>query len=202
MAHLTVARAARHEEVIEGSRFLALVRQPDDPEAAAALLAEARREHPDATHHCWAWRIGEQQRFSDDGEPGGTAGRPMLEVILKRDLDHVTAVVVRYFGGRKLGAGGLVRAYSGAVAKALDLAGVREVLDMVTLEVRAPFALVDVVLRHVDELVTSHPDARRGEPAFDGEGLRLELTLPDFLVAGATASLTEATRGGARVEPV
>lgn len=202
VAHRTAARATEFEEVVEGSRFLALVRSIANPEEAAELLERARREHPDATHHCWAYRVGEAQRFSDDGEPGGTAGRPMLEVILKRDLDHVAAVVVRYFGGKKLGAGGLVRAYSGAVAKALDAAGVREVVDMRRLAVRAPFAQVDAVLRAVDELVARHPDAARSEAEFDGDGLVIDLVVPLSDAAGAASLLVDLTRGAATVTEV
>lgn len=76
----------------------------------AGLLAALKGEHPGASHHCWAFRFGEVQRFSDGGEPAGTAGRPMLEVLLKRGVDRTLAAVVRYFGGTKLGAGGLARA--------------------------------------------------------------------------------------------
>lgn len=193
--HKTVAQGAVHEEVINGSRFIGHVTLAGTPAAAEELLARVRSEHPDATHHCWAYRVGEAQRFSDDGEPGGTAGRPMLEVILKRDLDLVAAVVVRYYGGRKLGAGGLVRAYSGSVAKALDLAGEREIIELVTLTVRAPFAQVDQVVRLADAIVGRHPDSSRGDVEFDAAGLVLGLTLPKHLAEGARAELTEATRG-------
>lgn len=197
MAHLTAAAPAQHEETIEGSRFLAYVWPAADPEQATQLLEQVRAGHPDATHHCYAYKFGEVQRFSDDGEPGGTAGRPMLEVILKRQLDMVAAVVVRYYGGKKLGAGGLVRAYSGAVSKAFDKAGEREVVDMVNVALTAPFPLVDVVLRTADELVTLHPDARKGEAAFDAGGLLLTLTLPQFQVPAAVERLTEVTNGSA-----
>ena len=199
MAHATAAVPATHEEIIDGSRFLAYVWPASGPEAAAGLLEGVRAEHPDATHHCWAYKFGEVQRFSDDGEPGGTAGRPMLEVLLKRELDMVATVVVRYYGGKKLGAGGLVRAYSGAVSKALDRAGVREVVDMATVTVKAGFALVDVVLRTVDELVGMHPDSRKGTTDFGAEGLELELTLPEAQLEQATLRLTEVTNGGAMV---
>ncbi len=197
VSHHTVQQEAEHEEVVQGSRFIARVRPVASVETALELLAELRTEHPSATHHCWAYRVGEAQRFSDDGEPGGTAGRPMLEVILKRDLDMVAAVVVRYFGGKKLGAGGLVRAYSGAVAKALDVAGVREVVDLERLEVRAPFAQVDVVLRTVDTLLGELPDTERGEAEFDGEGLRLLVTLPSSAVEGFQSTLREVSSGSA-----
>jgi putative IMPACT (imprinted ancient) family translation regulator len=103
-------------------------------------LRRIRQDYPDANHHCFAYKLGSAVRFSDDGEPGGTAGRPMLEVLTKRNLDYVLAVVTRYFGGTKLGAGGLVRAYSGALARALDEAGVMQVRDRLTLVVDVPFA--------------------------------------------------------------
>lgn len=202
VAHLTVAGPAQHVEVIDGSRFLGFVWPITELEEAQELLAEVRRQHPEATHHCWAYRLAETQRFSDDGEPGGTAGRPMLEVLLKRDLNMVLAVVVRYYGGRKLGAGGLVRAYAGTVAKTLDLAGERAVVDMVTLQLAAPFALTDTVLRSVDELVAEHEDASRGQARFDGQGLLLELSLPLEDAEQAILRLTEVTRGDIRVSSV
>lgn len=201
VAHLTAQREAELEEIVQGSRFIARVRPVNSVEDAMELLTESRAEHPTASHHCWAYRVGEAQRFSDDGEPGGTAGRPMLEVMLKRDLDMVAAVVVRYFGGKKLGAGGLVRAYSGAVAKALDAAGVREVVDLANLTVRAPFAQVDVVLRTVDTRLAELPDSARSEAEFDGHGLRLLLTLPSSAVAALEAELREVTSGSASVDP-
>lgn len=199
VAHLTVASEAQHEEAIENSRFLGLVWPVSTPEEALNLLGAVRAAHPEASHHCWAYRVDHQQRFSDDGEPGGTAGRPMLEVILKRNLNMVATVVVRYYGGKKLGAGGLVRAYSGTVSKALDRAGVREVVDMAQLLVSAPFSQVDVVLRTMDEIVAQHNDATKGEPAFTAEGLSLPVALPKALVEGAKTRLTEATHGGAQV---
>lgn len=202
MAHTTVQQPVEFEEVIGGSRFIAYVWPVSSLEEANAYLGSVREQHPDATHHCSAFRVGEEQRFSDDGEPGGTAGRPMLEVLLKRNLDRVATVVVRYYGGRKLGAGGLVRAYSGAVAKALDLAGEREVVDMVSVTVEAPFAFVDSVLRAVDELLERHPDSRRGEPEFTGSGLTLGFVLPAEQFAGAERELTEITRGAAKISEV
>src|SRR5690606_31894770 len=95
-------------------------------EQAKEVIARVRAEHPTATHHCYAYVIGADasvQRCSDDGEPGGTAGPPMLRMLLRRDVRYAVAVVVRYFGGTKLGAGGLIRAYGGAVGAALDAVG-------------------------------------------------------------------------------
>ncbi|MBS9373576.1 IMPACT family protein [Rhodococcus sp. B50] len=119
------------ETEVKHSRFLAAVRRVDTADAALAFVDEQRRLYPDARHHCWAFVVGDDQsmraeRSSDDGEPGGTAGIPMLQVLHHRDLVNVAVVVTRWFGGIKLGAGGLVRAYSGAVATALDEASLVE----------------------------------------------------------------------------
>ncbi|MEJ2287406.1 MAG: IMPACT family protein [Deinococcales bacterium] len=194
MGYSTLRVRSEHEDVVMGSRFLATVAPVADVAEALALLASIREAHPDASHHCWAYRIGDEQRFSDDGEPGGTAGRPMLEVFLKRDLDHVAAVVVRYFGGRKLGAGGLVRAYGGAVARAVQVAGERTVVATHRLEVRAPFAHVDTVLRELDAFA----GAARGDPAFEAGGVRVAVTVAEGRVAALEARLAEVTRGEAR----
>lgn len=131
-------------------------------------------------------------RASDDGEPGGSAGRPMLEVILKRDLDRCAAVVVRYFGGRKLGVGGLARAYGGAVARALDSAGVTDVVDTVTIQVRAPFAAVDTVLRELPGAAAE----------FDADGLVATLTIEEAVLDATRERLATLTRGDAVVEIV
>lgn len=113
----TLAAAHRHSTVIEGSEFLAFAERADSAPEALAQLAALRTRYPDATHYCWAYQIGPLYRFSDDGEPGGTAGAPMLRAIGGQDIDHVMVVVVRYYGGIKLGTGGLVRAYGGAAAE-------------------------------------------------------------------------------------
>jgi len=108
-----------------GSRFLAWVFHAPDEASFLARAAAIRLEHPKARHHCWAWQIGAAYRFNDDGEPGGTAGRPMLQVLEGSGLQDLAAICVRYFGGVKLGTGGLARAYSGSTARALEAAGRR-----------------------------------------------------------------------------
>jgi uncharacterized YigZ family protein len=118
-----LAAPAFAERVVDRSRFLADLLPVQTPDQAAAALAEIRKRHHDARHHCSAMILGidgGQQRSSDDGEPAGTAGVPLLEVLRRRRLTDVVAVVTRYFGGVLLGVGGLVRAYSGAVAAALE----------------------------------------------------------------------------------
>jgi uncharacterized YigZ family protein len=138
--YLVPARDAEATIEVKGSRFLGWVRRVESEEEARAYVAQARRQFFDARHHCSAFVIGADgalQRSNDDGEPSGTAGAPMLEVLVRREVRDVVAVVTRWFGGTLLGAGGLVRAYSETTAAALDVAGVvrRELRVLVTLEV-------------------------------------------------------------------
>ncbi|AOK31995.1 hypothetical protein WS67_20250 [Burkholderia singularis] len=115
----TLADITTREIEIRKSRFIAYAIPVDGRDAAMVELQRLRTEHPGATHVCWALLAGGQSGMSDDGEPSGTAGRPILEVLRHHDLDGVLGAVVRYFGGVKLGAGGLVRAYTDAIAAAL-----------------------------------------------------------------------------------
>ncbi|MFI0898221.1 YigZ family protein [Streptomyces sp. NPDC020983] len=137
-SYLTVARAGVHESEIKRSRFLCTLAPAPDEEAAQAVVREVRRAHPAATHNCFAYVIGPDGRLhraSDDGEPGGTAGTPMLQVLLGREVRDTVAVVTRYYGGIQLGAGGLARAYGGAVSAALDEIGTVERRRLVLLTV-------------------------------------------------------------------
>jgi uncharacterized YigZ family protein len=118
----TLAGAVTAELEIRKSRFIAHAIPVADRDAAMQALRLLRDAHPSATHVCWALLAGGQSGMSDDGEPSGTAGRPILEVLRHHDLDGVLAAVVRYYGGVKLGAGGLVRAYTDAIASALQSA--------------------------------------------------------------------------------
>ncbi|MCV7192658.1 IMPACT family protein [Mycolicibacterium brumae] len=118
------------ETEVKRSRFITRLRRADSVDDANALIARARRAEPDAGHHCFAYIVGDEpesriERSGDDGEPGGTAGLPMLQALKGRDLVNVAAVVSRHFGGVKLGAGGLARAYSGAVTVAIDQTALR-----------------------------------------------------------------------------
>lgn len=127
----TIAREAEVTLEIKKSKFIGRVRPVTDEEEAKAWIAEIQKRHHDATHNCYAYLIGTQleiQKSNDDGEPAGTAGRPILETLKKNELHNVAAVVTRYFGGILLGASGLIRAYSQATAAAVRAAGiVREV---------------------------------------------------------------------------
>ena len=129
--NLTIAKDIRTEQVISKSRFICSLKKVKTEEEAQEFIKAVKKEFWDATHNCSAYVIDEQhQRSSDDGEPSGTAGMPMLGVLRKQELQQVAAVVTRYFGGIKLGAGGLVRAYSGAVANAVDAAGLAQKVKM------------------------------------------------------------------------
>lgn len=125
-SYLTIARSAEAEIEVKRSRFRCTLERVEDETAARAVVDRLRREHWDARHHCSAFRIGQVERSSDDGEPAGTAGAPMLEVLRGHagaGVSDVVAVVTRWFGGTLLGAGGLVRAYGDAVRAGLDEAG-------------------------------------------------------------------------------
>lgn len=118
-----IKRDGTHEIEIQRSRFLCHVARVASEQEAAEFFARIRKEHWQATHNCTAFRTKDTQRSSDDGEPAGTAGVPMLEVLTRRDLVDTAVVVTRYYGGIKLGAGGLVRAYGRAVSEAIDAIG-------------------------------------------------------------------------------
>ncbi|WP_034293934.1 YigZ family protein [Herbaspirillum sp. RV1423] len=142
MPTYTLAAAVEIELDIRKSRFIGIVMPVDNREAALRQLDRLRAQHRAATHVCWALMAGGQSGMSDDGEPSGTAGRPMLEVLRHHELDGVLAAVVRYYGGIKLGAGGLVRAYTEAIATALKQAQRIE---------RIPYAEIEIAVAYADE---------------------------------------------------
>ena len=146
---LTLARPVHSELLIRKSRFLGCVQPVADRGAAQEVVAQLRARHPGAAHVCWALLAGGQSAANDDGEPGGTAGRPMLEVLRHQQLEGVLATVVRYFGGVKLGAGGLVRAYTDAVAQALLGAEKLPLQRTLQFMCRVPYALEGAVRREL-----------------------------------------------------
>jgi uncharacterized YigZ family protein len=146
-----IARDGQHEIEIKKSRFICSMFRVNDEAEARAHIEQARKHYWDANHNCTAWAIGpglRLQRSSDDGEPSGTAGIPMLEVLRRREITDTLAIVTRYFGGTLLGAGGLIRAYGGSVSAAIDAIGVVE---------RKPLS--------VQSIVASYDDAGRIENA-------------------------------------
>lgn len=147
----TIAQAIHHEIIIKKSRFICCVQPVHDRATAQTIVDALWQEHPGAAHVCWALLAGGQSAAVDDGEPSGTAGRPMLEVLRHQDLEGVLATVVRYFGGVKLGAGGLVRAYTDCVAQALLKAEKVTLQRMVTLQCSLPYALEGWLRRELDQ---------------------------------------------------
>lgn len=192
----TIATAVEHETVIRKSRFVCRIEPVASVEQAEAVIAGIRKRAWDAHHNCTAMvtgLLGDQARSSDDGEPSGTAGIPMLEVLRRRELTDVVAVVTRYFGGVKLGAGGLVRAYSSAVSAALDLAPLlrRAALRQVTLEVaHADAGRYDNLLREW----ASHHGAALGEPTYAAMAT-LELWAPETELPRLADDLAAASAG-------
>ena len=144
MTYPTPAGPVDRELIINKSRFIAWLRPVQDRDQAQAVLEEVRARYPDATHHCHAWLIGDPQSgqgaMNDDGEPSGTAGKPIFNVIQHKGVGDVMVVVSRYFGGVKLGAGGLVRAYAGAAEAVLSAMSVTEQIPEQTLTLQLGFA--------------------------------------------------------------
>jgi uncharacterized YigZ family protein len=170
------------------SRFLARAAPVDTPEAAAAFFARAGDAA--ATHNCWAWRIGANYRFNDDGEPGGSAGKPILMAIDGQGLDRVAVVVTRWFGGIKLGVGGLVRAYGGCAAECLRRAERRPIVDLRRARIRCDYAALPLLharLRDFDA-------AKRAENA-NADCIELEVELPAERVDALAAYVRDLTRG-------
>ena len=144
--NLTIAKDFQHEIEIKKSRFICHLKRISSEEEARDFIAAIKKEHHKANHNCQAFVLGDNQeiqRTSDDGEPSGTAGVPMLEVLKKREIINVCAVVTRYFGGIKLGAGGLIRAYAGSVSQALDAVGLVKIVEQQELILTLDYALYD-----------------------------------------------------------
>lgn len=148
---LTLLAPVSHELVIKKSRFIACVQPINDRAQALSVVQGLKQHHPDAVHVCWAMLAGGDSAAQDDGEPSGTAGRPMLEVLRHQDLEGVVATVVRYFGGIKLGAGGLVRAYTDAVAQALLQAPKIPIIRKVRLHCCVPYELEGWLRRQAEK---------------------------------------------------
>ena len=184
----TLGREADYQEEIRKSRFIVRAAPVDGVEAAFAFLAHIRDAR--ATHHCWAYRIGDAYRFSDDGEPGGTAGRPILSAIEREEIDRVMVVVIRHYGGIKLGAGGLARAYGGCAAICLQRAERIPIVETTVLRLKAGFEDTGALYAAIDGFTTEKLAERYSQ---DGIEVRLRIAQSDQ--PAMVAALTEASAG-------
>ncbi|WNN44110.1 IMPACT family protein [Winslowiella toletana] len=189
------------EEIIKKSRFITLLAHTDGVEAARAFVQQVKSEHPAARHHCWAWVAGapedsQQLGFSDDGEPSGTAGKPMLAQLMGSHIGEITAVVVRYYGGIQLGTGGLVKAYGGGVQQGLKQLSRQLKVPMQPFRLSCDYAQL--------------ADIERMIKRFDGKMLDSEfldvvsisLALPYAQIAGFTQNLSDFSRGALQLIPI
>ena len=177
------------ELLIKKSRFIGCVQPVADRVAAQQVVAALRSQHPAAAHVCWALLAGGHSAAVDDGEPSGTAGRPMLEVLRHQDLDGVLATVVRYYGGINLGAGGLVRAYTDCIAQALLGAEKAPIVRLVTLRCAMPYALEGMTRRELQAAGGTLGKVQHGAQ------VEMTFTLPEPAAAPLVAKLNEAGHG-------
>lgn len=185
----TIIVPVQHELLIKKSRFIACVQPMTDRAAAQKVVAQLWAQHPQAAHVCWALLAGGQSAAVDDGEPSGTAGRPMLDVLRHQDLEGVLATVVRYFGGVKLGAGGLVRAYTDSVAQALLKAEKIAIIKQRLLTCTAPYALEGMIRRELESAGATL------ENVGHGDDVRFEFSLPDTEAETLILRLNESGHG-------
>ncbi len=180
----------------KGSLFYGRAVRVEDESGVQALLAAARAAHPEANHHAYAYRLGaagEAARFSDDGEPGGTAGRPIMEVLLREGLVYAAVVVSRHFGGTLLGAGGLVRAYGGTAAAAVRAAGASAMHPHVRLQITLDYSYLGAVQQEIRHLGLRPPDEGFGEQ------VALTVTVPQEDVGPFRARIADLSAGSAQI---
>ncbi|MFY2764538.1 IMPACT family protein [Arenimonas sp. MALMAid1274] len=188
----TLAAPARFALEARKSRFLAQATPVTSADAALAWLQLVA--DPEATHNCWAYRIGQHYRSSDDGEPGGSAGRPILAAIDGQAMDQVAVVVTRWYGGTNLGVGGLVRAYGCAAAECLRAAPRRRLVQTCEAALDCDFNLAGKVHGLIEALGAEKLDER-----FDPQGLHLRLRLPASSYQDLSDRLRDLSRGTARL---
>lgn len=184
----TLAGPARLVQEIRKSRFLANAASVTTPAEALAFVDTVALA--DATHNCWAYRIGQQYRFNDDGEPAGTAGKPILQAIDGQGLDDVVVVVTRWFGGIKLGAGGLMRAYGGCASECLRGAARRELIEMAQVEFALGFSALPLLHARLADF-----DAQKLSETFVSDGAVLRVRVPTAQIEALRSLLADISRG-------
>jgi len=190
----TLLEPCEYREEIRKSRFIALAAPVNSAAQAQAFIA--MQSDASASHNCWAWKVGQQYRFSDDGEPGGTAGRPILAAIEAQEIDQVAVLVIRFYGGIQLGTGGLARAYGGSANKCLQAAARRELIARVPYRCHCLFAELPVLKARLAEFDTLLEDEH-----YDASGAELHLALPAARVAELQRLLADISRGRSELLP-
>ncbi|WP_434578606.1 YigZ family protein [Pseudomonas sp. Z5-35] len=184
----TLAGFCEYREEIRKSRFITFAAPITSPAEAQAFIEQ--HSDPDATHNCWAWKLGDQYRSNDDGEPGGTAGRPILAAIQAQDCDQVVVLVIRWYGGVQLGTGGLARAYGGGANKCLQNADKIQSISRVALRCICGFAELALVKLRIAEcggLVHTEE--------FTANGVKLQLAVGEEHIESLQARLADLSRG-------
>jgi len=194
-SYLTLKSTVEHQTEARRSRFVCAMAPVQTVEEAAAFVAARRRLHASASHHCTAHVIGQARKGDDDGEPGGTAGTPMVQALVGRGFDHVVAVVTRYFGGTLLGAGGLVRAYGSAVTETLDRA---DAVRMVPARLMRVAVAHDQAGRVENDLRASRHPVRE---VVYGSDVVFTVAVGEDEIAAFTDWVATLTAGRARVDP-
>jgi uncharacterized YigZ family protein len=189
----TLKALFRFEEEIKKSRFIVNASPVQSPEEAFQFLKNIQEQQ--ASHNCWAYRIGQQYRFSDDGEPGGTAGKPILNAIERQEIDYVMVVVTRYFGGTKLGAGGLIRAYGGCAAKCIQSAPKSEIILKSQLQIETTFEWTGQIYAMFDKF-----KVEKIHEVYHEQGISLEVKLKHSDLEAFRKSLKDLSSGNINIK--
>lgn len=191
----TLAQPIELMEEIKKSRFLTRAFPITSVSGAENIIESIRKEQ--ATHHCFAWKFHQNYRFNDDGEPAGTAGKPILSAIEGKDCDCALIIVTRWFGGIKLGTGGLVRAYGGGAARALQKAELTELVDWQGLTFHCPFNLLPIVENDIQNF-----QAQIENRNFDDLGCKLTIRLPKPYAQGFISWIRDQSAGKIAIDDI
>lgn len=189
----TLVNPTELTEEIKKSRFIVNAAPVTSAEQATDFINQI--SDLNATHNCWAWKIGQQYRFNDDGEPTSTAGRPILSAIEGQDCDQVVVVVTRYFGGIKLGTGGLIRAYGGSASHCLQQAELIELIARITLQFHCYYnewPIIENRLKELDSIVENQE--------FDAEGVKVNIAITKDKLQLLQKNISDITRGRVIIE--
>ena len=185
---ITLQTPFTYQEEIKKSRFIAMAAPAHDVDEAMSFLDSNRQ--PQANHNCWAYKIGDLYRFSDDGEPGGTAGKPIFNAIESKSIDQAVILVIRYFGGIKLGTGGLVRAYGGVAAVCLDKADKIEIVHRKQVTLHLGFDQTGAVYSLIERY-----GAEKTEETYSNQGISISLTLKENEIPSFSENLSDLCKG-------